>query len=105
LFCLYLIMNRIKLNDQLTFSIEKEEKRLRLIVSESGDELVCHKTDRNELTKFIQSADSHLFKGRLQLDKKGENVFIYLKGDIAGVIDLSEFERLMNHSYQPKQIA
>jgi|GEM_PF-2237089 len=53
LFCLHLIVNKIKLNDQLSFSIKQGGKRLCLIVSKNNEELVCHKVTRNELTKFI----------------------------------------------------
>jgi hypothetical protein len=95
-------MNRINLGHQLSFSIEPEVQRLRLIVSDDGEELVCHEVDRNQLEKFAHATEGHLFKGRLQLDKKGGDVLISVKGDTVGIIALSDFERLVNQSYQPK---
>ncbi|HEY9004319.1 MAG TPA: hypothetical protein VIM89_23385 [Mucilaginibacter sp.] len=97
-------MNRIKLDDKLSFFIEQEEKRLRLIVFNNNEELVCHKANPIDLKRFIESEEGHLFKGRLQLDKKDGSIFLSVKGDTIGAIDLPEFERLINQSYQPKQI-
>ena len=48
-FVLCWIMNGLKLNEQLSFSIEQEERGLRLVVSDGSGELVCHKVNRNEL--------------------------------------------------------
>lgn len=89
-------MNAIKLNDQLSFSVEQEEKRLRLIVSNDQEELVCHKSNRNEIERFFRTENNHLFKGRLQLGKNGNHISIIVKDKIAGVINLVEFERLVN---------
>jgi hypothetical protein len=98
-------MNSIKLNDDLFFSIEREEKRMRLIVSNSNEVLVCHKVNRNELKKFVRATTSHLlFKGRLPLDKKDAHIFVNIKGNVVGEVNRSEFEELANQSYQPEQI-
>ena len=96
-------MSHIKLGDRLTISIEKEN-RLRLIVFDGSEELVCRKVNPSELKKFIQAENGHLFKGRLQLDKKDDNIFVSIKGAKTGVIALPEFEDLINQSYQPEQI-
>jgi hypothetical protein len=88
-------MDRINLSDQLSFSVEQEERRLRLIVFNGDVELVCHKADRAKIQRFIMADKSHLFKGRLQLDKTRNHISISVKGQIAGVIGLSEFESLV----------
>jgi hypothetical protein len=89
-------MNTIPLTGQLSFAVDQEEKRLRFIVFNGDDELVCHKADRAELNRFIQTDANHLFKGRLQLYKKGDHVIVNVKGNIAGIIGLTEFEKLIS---------
>ena len=93
---LYLIMHRINLNDQLSFTIEQGEKRLRLIVLNGDEELVCHKATQAELQQFIKADKSHLFKGRLQLDKTGAHIGISVKNKTAGAIHLKEFQNLID---------
>jgi hypothetical protein len=41
-------MNTIPLTGQLSFAVNQEEKRLRLIVFNGDDELVCHKAGHSE---------------------------------------------------------
>jgi len=89
-------MNTILLTGQLSFAVDQKEKRLRLIVFNGDDELVCHKADHSELKGFIQADVGHLFKGRLQLDKKNDHIVINVKGNTAGIISLTDFERLIN---------
>ena len=88
-------MNRINIGDQFSFSAEREEKRLRLIVFNGDKELVCHKAGQAQIQKFIMADKSHLFKGRLQLDKTDDRISISIKGKTEGVIGLSEFESLL----------
>lgn len=89
-------MHIINLNDQLSFAIATEEKRLRLIVFNGDEELVCHKADRTAIKQFILTEKTHLFKGRLQLDKTGNHIRVNVKGKTAGIIGLTEFERLIS---------
>jgi hypothetical protein len=48
------------------------------------------------LKRFIRTDAGHLFKGRLQLDKKNDHIVINVKGSTAGIISLTDFERLIN---------
>jgi hypothetical protein len=89
-------MDRINIGDQFSFLVEQEERRLRLIVFNGDEELVCHKADRAKIQRFIMADKSHLFKGRLQLDKTGDHIRISVKGKTAGIISLSKFEKLVN---------
>ena len=89
-------MNTIPLTGQLSFAVDQEEKRVRLIVFNGDNELACHKAGHSELKRFIQADTGHLFKGRLQLDKKNDHIFINVKGSTAGIISITDFERLIN---------
>ena len=97
LFCflIYLIMDVIKLNDQVSFGIKQENKRLRLVVFEGGAELVCRKTSRTELVEFIRAETGHLFKGRLQLDNSGGYICVLVKGLQAGIVKTNQVAALL----------
>jgi hypothetical protein len=97
-------MHIIPLTGLLSFAVEQEEKGLRLIVFKGDDELVCHKANHSELIRFIKADTGHLFKGRLQLDKKNDYVIINVKGSTAGIISLTDFNRQINCSEKPQQI-
>jgi hypothetical protein len=56
----------IQLEENHTFSIEPQNKRVRLVVYKSGVEKVCRLETRKKLQKFLLSDENHLFKGRLQ---------------------------------------
>jgi hypothetical protein len=89
-------VNSIKLNGHLFLTIEPDNKRLRLIVSDGEVELVCHKTTLPELKRSLQQTDEHLFKGRLQLNKSGDEIVVILKGEAAGRVSSSEFGRFVD---------
>ncbi len=88
-------MNILKLSSELSFAIEPLEKRVRLVVYNNGVENVCRMESIKNLENFIQSGDSHLFKGRLQLYKNAANIVVEVKGEIAGVIRSTEFIKLL----------
>jgi len=89
-------VNHIKLNDQLSFAVGRENKRLRLIVFDGSHELVCHKASKTELEYFIKAETAHLFKGRLQLDKSDNHITIHVKGTVMGIIEQDDFVKLIN---------
>ena len=53
---------------------------------DGSEELVCHKTNISELNSFLQQDEAYLFKGRMQLNKTGNEVAILMKGEVIGVI-------------------
>jgi hypothetical protein len=57
---------------------------LRLVISEGAAELACRKETPGALKRFLASAETRLFKGRLQLRKDKEAVILVLKVRILG---------------------
>jgi hypothetical protein len=84
-------MTMFKLDDELSFAIERCEKRARLIVYKNGVENVCRKETFGNLKRFVESNRGHIFKGRLQLNKNGESVGVEVKGKLIGIIKAEEF--------------
>jgi hypothetical protein len=88
-------MAQIKLNTQLLLGVEIIAKPYRLIVFDGANELVCHKVTPSALNRFIQSQTAHLFKGRLQFDKAGDDITVKVNGNDVGVINLKDFVHLI----------
>jgi hypothetical protein len=84
-------MTPLKLNDGFSFAIEHHERRARLIVYKNGLEDVCRKETFGSLRRFITADQGHLFKGRLQLDKDGENIAFKVKGGLVGMVKVNVF--------------
>jgi hypothetical protein len=84
-------MTVFKLDDELSFAIERSEKRARLIVYKNGVENVCRKETFGNLNRFILLDEGHLFKGRLQLNKDNTGIGIEVKGKLMGTIKTEEF--------------
>ena len=66
-----------------------------LIVYKNGIENVCRKETLGNLKRFIQLDDSHLFKGRLQLNKNDGNVGVEVNGKLIGIIKTEDFLRCL----------
>lgn len=79
-------MNIVKLSEDYSLAIEVEGKRLRLIVFEDEEELVCRKTTAKELNQFLSGTENILFKGRLQLRKNAGQILIQVRGEVIGLI-------------------
>jgi hypothetical protein len=88
-------MKEIKLNDKLTLSFEALENRFRLVISSKGEELACRKERTKNLLQFLTAETSHLFKGRLQLNKKDEHIAVILKNEVIGIICSSQFSNII----------
>jgi hypothetical protein len=80
------MMNLIELDNNYTFGIESQGKKARLVVYKGGVENVCRQETLKNLTKFIQSDENHLFKGRLQLHKSPGGINVMVKGDLIGTL-------------------
>ncbi|MGN6640317.1 MAG: hypothetical protein ACTHJ8_15515 [Mucilaginibacter sp.] len=72
-------MSNLKLDDQLSLGIESYMGGLRLMVFDQDEVWVCHKVRVKVLKDFLKMEKGHLFKGRLQLDKSGDDVLIHKK--------------------------
>ena len=87
----------IELQENHTFSIEPQGKRLRLVVYKAGVEKVCRLETRKNLEKFLLGDENHLFKGRLQLAKTADGVNIVVKGEPVGVIGGKNLMEALNN--------
>ena len=79
-------MNGLKLNEAQNLLIERDQKRLRLVVYKNGDEEVCRKEYLRNINRFLLTENNRLFKGRLQLNKIADRIDVVVKGKTAGSI-------------------
>lgn len=89
-------MNPVKLNDAYFFTIESDGKKVRLIVTDGTNELVCRKETMNRLIRFCTEESSRIFKGRLQLLKQDGIISVEVKGNIIGTITTHLFLKHLN---------
>ena len=92
-------MALVKLNDDMVFTIERTEKRVRLIVYKGGVENVCRMETFKNIERFILSDEDRIFKGRLQLHKNVAGIGIIVKGKLTGTINAKEFLNKNNNCY------
>ncbi len=93
-------MTTITLSPNHTFSIEPYEKlRVRIIVSENREELVCRKESVYKLKQFLALDEGRAFKGRLQLVKRGDSIAVEVKGEVLGDITVEQFLALLEKDY------
>ncbi|RZL20725.1 MAG: hypothetical protein EOO96_24720, partial [Pedobacter sp.] len=71
-------MQQIILNEKLTLVFEPADKKVRLIVLQADEELVCRKETIKNLQQFLSAQKAHLFKGRLQLSKNEDVIEVLL---------------------------
>lgn len=79
-----------QLSSNMWFLVQPSGKKLRLVISNGTAELACRKESPGALKRFLASAETRLFKGRLQLRKDKEVVILVLKGEDIGVIGVEE---------------
>ena len=96
-------MTALILDDGLSFAIENNEKRARLIVYKDGVENVCRKETLKNLVRFMLSDEKRLFEGRLQLVKDAAGIGIEVKGQVAGTIKAEEFLNYLETLEKEKQ--
>ncbi|TFF35089.1 hypothetical protein [Mucilaginibacter psychrotolerans] len=84
-----------QLSGNMWFLVQPSGKQLRLIISDGTAELACRKESPGALKRFLASAETRLFKGRLQLRKDKETVIVVLKGEDVGVIAMEELDKVL----------
>lgn len=89
-------MQRIILNEKLSFFFEPSDKKIRLVVTTADEELVCRKETLKKLHYFLAEEHAHLFKGRLQLFKSGDEIAIQVKNEIIVKIPVEKFRQALN---------
>ena len=88
-------MKQLALTDTLSFRLENDNKKLRLIIADGDKELACRKETLSNLKRFIQSDQSSLFKGRLQLHRQDNAITITLKGQPAGAVSIVDLNNAL----------
>ncbi|TSD65992.1 hypothetical protein FFF34_000915 [Inquilinus sp. KBS0705] len=79
-------------NKQLHF--ERDNKKIRLVLTNGDHELACRKETASKMLSFLTSANEVLFKGRLQLRKNDDDTLtVALKGAVAGTISIAAFKK------------
>ncbi|TKC02538.1 hypothetical protein [Pedobacter cryotolerans] len=89
-------MRQIILNEKLTLAFEPLGNKLRLIIFDAGEELVCRKEKHKNLQHFLAEEQAHIFKGRLQLKKIGGIIEVLVKNKSIGVISSNSFEEVLD---------
>jgi hypothetical protein len=84
-------MHTIKINNGLNLGLERDEKKVRLVVLDNKKELACRKETFGNLQKFIAANNAHAFKGRLQLLKHHDTISVEVKGEKLGAVAASTF--------------
>ena len=80
-------MPTLPLTNNYTFAIEPiTNRRVRLIVYQNDEELVCRKENLKQLNEFLSTDEARAFKGRLQLLKHGDDIAVEVKGELVGNI-------------------
>nr|WP_294943799.1 hypothetical protein [uncultured Mucilaginibacter sp.] len=88
-------MAQFELPGKNTLMIEQADKQLRLVISNGTTELACRKVSPSALKRFLASAETSLFKGRLQLHKNNGAVVVALKGEDMGIVALAYLEEML----------
>ncbi len=89
-------MNNIRLNSMFTFSVEPYNGKLRFVVNGQGHEDVCRIERKKVIETFLQTNNTSIFKGRLQLHKTDDEIAVEVKGEVIGLLPLTTFKQLIN---------
>ncbi|MCX2574244.1 hypothetical protein [Pedobacter sandarakinus] len=86
------------LNKKFTLAFEALENKLRLVLFEGDEELVCRIEKLKNLQHFLAEDQTHLFKGRLQLSKRGGVIEVLVKQKSVGISSSSTFREILQAS-------
>jgi len=77
--------------------IENQAKKIRLVIKDIlGNELACRKTTHKEIETFLYSSTHELFKGRLQIIKKGSCIVLLLKKEPVLELTIKQLHSFIN---------
>jgi len=86
---------KLKLNGDFEFGVELNDKKVRLVIFKNESEYVCRKESFNNLEKFLNKKNDHIFKGQLQLYKKSADINVIVRKEDAGRIQLKDFKECL----------
>jgi hypothetical protein len=84
------------LDHMIEFSLESDNKRVRLVIYKNAEEWVCRKENISRIKEFLLQHEARLFKGRLQLSKVGEKIYVEVKGEVVGIIQHDDFAKMID---------
>lgn len=83
------------LDHRREFSIEPDNKKVRLVIYQNAEELVCRKENLSRIKQFLMQKEARLFKGRLQLSKVDQEIHVEVKGEVVGIIQRDDFVKMV----------
>lgn len=89
-------MQQIILSEKLTLSFEPRGKKVRLIISEADEELVCRQETLRKLGDFVAVEQLHIFRGRLQLKKNNDIIEIIMNHKPIAIVSANNFKETLN---------
>jgi hypothetical protein len=89
------MINKYLLDHMTEFSIEPDNKRVRLVIYQNGEEWVCRMENVSRIKEFLALQETRLFKGRLQLNKTNQQITIEVKGNFIGRINVDDFSEML----------
>lgn len=92
-------MNSVRLNKSVTLSVEPYNRKLRFVVNVADTEWVCRIERKKAIETFLQTSNTSIFKGRLQLHKTDDEIAVEVKGEVIGHLPLTVFKELTNYFY------
>lgn len=85
----------IQLKNNLSFSVDKDGSKIRLVVYQYDDEWVCRKETKKAMNEFLEQEEARIFKGRLQLYKYKDELTVEVKGSSVGIISVKQFSQMI----------
>lgn len=87
MFIKHLCMKTLQLTNTLSLLLVPDNKKVRLVITDNHVEVACRKETPRNLIRFLESDEYSLFKGRLRLYKRDNDIIITLKEQITGYIN------------------
>ncbi|MEJ8817176.1 hypothetical protein [Lacibacter sp. H407] len=88
-------MDRLQLDNKLSFAVEPYKRKLRFIVYDNKSEFVCRIEALNKIEQFLKLNEARIFKGRLQLYKMNSKIYVEVKRNPIGFISVDHFTSML----------
>jgi len=88
-------METIHLKNDFKLSFEKLTNKIRLIITKNNEEWVCRKETLNSLFSFAEEDVTHIFKGRLRLNKLRDIIEVRVKNELIGIVTNEDFKKAL----------
>jgi len=88
-------METINLKNDFKLSFEKLTNKIRLIITKNNEDWVCRKETLNSLCSFAEEDVTHIFKGRLRLNKLRDIIEVRVKNELIGTVTNEDFTQAL----------